>query len=74
VSYSSPSDDCYVSISGRAEVIRDHVRARELWSPMDEEWFPHGPDDPQLVLIRIKIDSAAYWDSLSATMTRVTAA
>ena len=74
VSYSSPNEECYVSISGNAEIIRDPVRARELWSPMDEEWFPHGPDDSKLVLIRVKIDSAAYWDSLSATMTRIIAA
>ena len=61
VSYASPSDDCYVSVSGHAEVVRDIVRTRELWSPMDQEWFPLGPNDPKLVLIRIRIESAAYW-------------
>jgi general stress protein 26 len=73
VSYSSPSDDCYVSISGRAEVVRDVARTRELWSPIDQEWFPKGPDDPRLVLIRVRIESAAYWDRLSTKMVPVSA-
>jgi general stress protein 26 len=74
VTYSAPDDECYISISGHAEVVRDKERTRELWSPMDEEWFPDGPDDPRLVAIRVRIESAAYWDSLSASMTPLTAA
>ena len=71
VSYSSPTDDCYVSISGRAEVIRDVSRTHDLWSPIDQEWFPKGPNDPHLILIRVRIESAAYWDHLNPGMTSV---
>ena len=74
VSYASPMDDCYVSVSGHAEIARDGPRTHDLWSPIDQEWFPKGPGDPNLILIRVRIESAAYWDHLSPTMTTVRAA
>ena len=26
-------------------------------------WFPEGPDDPAVVLLRVDADSAEYWDT-----------
>src|SRR4028118_401596 len=33
LSYAAPEDNRYVSISGRASVVRDRAKAQELWSP-----------------------------------------
>src|SRR4051812_2985758 len=43
----------YMSISGRAELVKDEALVRELWSPAWRGWFPEGPDEPDLVLLRI---------------------
>lgn len=61
VSFSSASS--WVSIAGRAEVINDDDKARELWNPVVEAWFPDGPDTPGLVLLKIHADTAEYWDT-----------
>ena len=53
VSYASPDDHRYVSVSGTAEVVRDAQKVRELWSPALRAWFPSGPDDPGLALLRV---------------------
>ena len=28
-----------------------------------DAWFPQGPDDDSVVLIKVQADSAEYWDS-----------
>jgi general stress protein 26 len=39
VSFSNPSHQSYVSISGRAEVVTDKAKARELWNPYLKAWL-----------------------------------
>ncbi len=68
LSLSNPETMDYVSLNGRAEIVRDKVKAAELWSEVARLWFPAGPSDPDLVCVRFQADSAEYWDSPSATM------
>jgi general stress protein 26 len=63
LSYASPDAHRYVSVSGRAFVVRDLVKANELWTTAAKTWFPQGVNDPHLALLRIEVDSAQYWDS-----------
>jgi len=57
------SSDTWVSISGTAELVEDRAKARELWNSAVEAWFPNGPDDPEVVLLKVHADGAEYWDS-----------
>ena len=57
------SNSSWISIDGEAEVIQDPVKARELWNTWVEAWMPQGPDDPNLVLIKVTGHGAEYWDS-----------
>src|SRR5690606_37791534 len=52
----------FLSITGRARVVRDEARQEELWSEAQRVWFPDGPHDPSLVLIEIRPVEAEYWD------------
>ena len=52
----------YVSISGRATVVRDRARARALWTEDQRVWYPDGPDDPELALLKVTVEQAEYWD------------
>lgn len=71
LAYVSPSDNRYVSVSGRAEIIEDSEKSAELWNPIFKAWFPQGLDDPNLVLIRVDVENAEYWDSPSSTMVKL---
>ncbi|MDM7854983.1 pyridoxamine 5'-phosphate oxidase family protein [Cellulomonas alba] len=53
----------WVSVSGTAEVVRDVAKARELWNPVAEAWFPDGPETPGLVLLVLHGETAEYWES-----------
>ncbi len=69
VTYASPSDNRYVSISGRASLVRDRERAERLWSPLYRAWFPKGLDDPDVVLLSVDAERAEYWDADTNRMT-----
>jgi general stress protein 26 len=67
LSYSSPSSEQYIAVDGRAEVLDDRAKAKELWSVFLKAWF-EGPDDPKLRLIRVDVERAEYWDSPGGTI------
>ncbi|QEH36116.1 General stress protein 26 [Aquisphaera giovannonii] len=71
VSYVSAQDHFYVSLAGRAEIVRDREKMAELWSPAHRAWFPKGLDDPDLALLRVEVESAEHWDMLSSAMVRL---
>lgn len=56
----------YLSATGHAEVVIDKQKAKELWSPFYKAWFEQGLDDPKLGLIKVSVESADYWESLSS--------
>lgn len=68
LAYANPDKEDYVSLSGVAEVVRDQDKIRFLWRDIMTTWFPQGPDDPEIALLRIAVDQAEYWDSPSSAM------
>jgi general stress protein 26 len=52
----------YVSVLGRAEVLADLHKIRELWSIPVEIWWK-SPEDPNIRLIKVTPLDAEYWDS-----------
>lgn len=71
VAYADPDQDAYVSVSGVAQLVDDRTRARQLWSTMNEAWFPNGVDDPDLALVRVDIVHADYWDVKANKLTQL---
>lgn len=68
VSYASASKNTYVSVTGKAKVLRNQAKIDELWTPAMKIFFPKGKDDPNLGLIRVAIESAEYWDGPSGVI------
>ena len=53
----------WVSLTGHAVVVDDLAKKQQLWNAVVEAWFPDGPDDPDVVLLRVEASSAEYWDT-----------
>lgn len=68
ISFAKPEHNLYLSLSGQAYVLRDRAKARELWNPLVRGMLPGGLDDTHLVLIRVRIQSAEYWDAGAGAM------
>lgn len=62
LNYGAPDKDLYLSVSGRAELVRDEAKAKELWNTFAQAWFPGGVDDPHLALLRVDVEQAQYWE------------
>ncbi|RFA22816.1 pyridoxamine 5'-phosphate oxidase family protein [Subtercola boreus] len=63
VNVSFASNDTWVSVSGVAEQVDDDAKVKELWNTAVGAWFPNGPEDPNVTLIKFISDGAEYWDT-----------
>lgn len=64
--YSHPGKNTYIHVKGKANVVRDKAKMKELWSPIVKAWFPQGLEDPALALLKVDTSEASYWDSSSS--------
>lgn len=53
----------YLSVNGVATPVHDRKKVGDLWKEPFRVWFPHGQDDPNIVLIAVEPQDAEYWDS-----------
>lgn len=55
--------DLFLSLSGKASLLRDRAKIEELWREPFKAWFPEGKDDPQLALVSVTPEDGEYWDN-----------
>src|SRR5437762_10794278 len=46
-------DKAYLSITARAQVLRDHGKAAQIWKKTDDVWW-NGPHDPNVCVLRVR--------------------
>jgi general stress protein 26 len=61
----------YVSVTGRASVLRDQAKIDELWTPLHLAFWPAGREDPDIVLLKVEVDRAEYWDTPEGRLAQV---
>lgn len=66
--YSDPSNNTYIYVNGKAELVDDQARKEAYFSPAIKAWFPDGLEDPALILIKVTPNMAEYWDASSSKM------
>jgi len=71
VSFADPDNSTWVSVSGQAERVVDRSQIKALWNSMVQAWFPAGPEDEHVVLVRVMPHAAEYWDSNDSKMVRM---
>lgn len=62
LAYAHQDDRRYVSVRGRVRLDRDQTLIDELWSPAQNVFFS-GKDDPNLMVMRLRIRDAMYWEA-----------
>lgn len=66
--YVNTSDSEYLTVFGKASVVRDDQKIREVWTPIAKAWFKDGKDDPRVTLIKVTPEEAYYWDTKTNKM------
>lgn len=52
----------FLSIEGRAEIVRDKAAFEAHWFKSLRLWFPEGTDTPGMVLLKVHATRIHYWD------------
>jgi general stress protein 26 len=59
--YADPVGNVYLAVTGVASLLRDPTKAGELWTAEQRAYYPEGPGDQRLALLRVRIERAEYW-------------
>lgn len=59
--YADTVGNRYVAVSGLGTVRRDPDKARDLWQFEQHAYYPDGPVDERLGVLRVQIQRAEYW-------------
>jgi general stress protein 26 len=70
LAYADNGGGTYAHVSGRGYLREDRAKIDELWNPIHKAWYS-GPDDPDLQLIEVQLESAEYWASPSVGVVRM---
>jgi general stress protein 26 len=69
LAFADIGDNTFLSITGTAETVRDPDKAEEFWSTEAQAWWPRGPRDPAVRLLRVEPEQAEYWDTRGNSIT-----
>ena len=69
--FGHPGKQHYVSVSGRASLVRDPAEVKQRWVESLRTWFPKGTEDPDIALLRVHVEQAEYWDAPSSAMVHI---
>jgi len=69
LSFQSPDERVYFTLSGRTEVITDASVVSRMWRPVFKRWFQGGPTDPRLLLVQFSTYDAEFYQTSSGRVT-----
>ena len=66
LAYADLEDWRFVSMTGRARIVRDVAKKTELWMDDLGQWFDAGPESDAIVLIKVSPAVVSYWTKSDA--------
>jgi general stress protein 26 len=69
LSFQSPDERVYFTLSGRTEVVTDTAVVSQMWRPAFKRWFHGGPTDPRLLLVQFSTYDAEFYQTSSGRVT-----
>lgn len=70
LAFADAGDEKFVSVTGRATILNDRQKIKELWSTPAKAWWD-SPDDPSIRVLKITPKDAQYWDRPGKAMSYV---
>lgn len=61
----------HAAVTGRAAIVDDRVAVKGLWTPSAQAFYPGGPEDRDIVAIRVDPAHGELWDGPSAPVALV---
>ncbi len=61
LAYIATERGTWVSIEGTAEIVEDGARKKALWDKQLEMWFHEGPEDDDVILLKVRAERVHAW-------------
>jgi general stress protein 26 len=61
LSYADLERSRFISMAGRARIVRNAKKKQQLWLKELDRWFEDGPDSEAIVLIKVTPTLVSYW-------------
>jgi general stress protein 26 len=58
------SEHQYAAIYGRVNIVRERGLVERLWKDSWKLWFPRGPSDPAIAVLRFDADRGELWNDV----------
>ncbi len=65
LTFAEPKHSEYLALKGRANVLSDRTKIKQLWNPLYKAWFPKGEDDPEIAVLKVDVAEGDYWEATS---------
>jgi general stress protein 26 len=69
LAFADIGSNSFLSLTGRAEMRRDNVKAKELWNNEAQAWWPNGPTDPDVRVLCVFPEEGEYWNARGNSLT-----
>jgi general stress protein 26 len=69
LTFQSPDERVFLTLSGKAEVVTDAEVTAALWRPAFKRWFPGGAADPRLLLLQFSPYDAEFYEAADGRVT-----
>lgn len=69
LTFQSPDERVFLTLSGKAEVITDAGVTAAIWRPAFKRWFPGGAADPRLLLLQFSPYDAEFYEAADGRVT-----
>ena len=67
-SLTNAHDKAYLSLTADAVVLRDPLLAAKYWKKTDDVWWPGGPEDKHVRVLKLEPLRAELWDGPASSL------
>ena len=71
VTFADSGKNKFLTAHAMASEVQDIKKMQELWDPTLKAWFKEGLETPGIVLLKLRMDDAEYWDSPNSAVVRI---
>jgi len=68
LTYAHPGKESYIDVWGTSSIVTDRQLIKDKWKPVVKAYFPDGPEDPNLALMKVVPNTVYYWESETGKM------
>jgi general stress protein 26 len=71
ITFADSGKNKYLCANASAVEVDDQNKMKELWDPTLKAWFKEGLETPGIVLLKVTMEDAEYWDSPNSAVVRI---